>query len=190
MWGRVREGAKAPVPLSAEFQSLPSLPTIKLGLSGDDSRVGGLVHALGPCGSLQRTLPVRLGAFPGAASTLMGVFNQRFGALVPCTGAPGCVLCFAPPAVPPGLSMCKCGATGSSSHHLVGSASCSLACPTPQSATSLGPPAAALPPVPSTPAACLSPPTVLDECFFFISLVVRLPYSSIFCQFWLSLIHI
>ena len=30
-----------------------------------------------------------------------------------------------------------------------------------------------------------TPPTSLDECFFFISLVVGLPYSSIFCQFWL-----
>ena len=28
----------------------------------------------------------------------------------------------------------------------------------------------------------------LDECFFFISLVVRLPYSSIFCQFWLCFV--
>ena len=33
-----------------------------------------------------------------------------------------------------------------------------------------------------------APPTGLDECFFFISLVVRLPYSSIFCQFWLFLV--
>ena len=40
-------------PLSAGFQSLPLLPTIKLGPSGADSQVGGLVHALGPCGSLQ-----------------------------------------------------------------------------------------------------------------------------------------
>ena len=30
-----------------------------------------------------------------------------------------------------------------------------------------------------------TPPTHLDECFFFISLVVKLPYSSIFCRFWL-----
>ena len=30
-----------------------------------------------------------------------------------------------------------------------------------------------------------TPPTGLDEIFFFISLVIRLPYSSIFCQFWL-----
>ena len=30
-----------------------------------------------------------------------------------------------------------------------------------------------------------TPPTSLHECFFFISLVVRLLYSLIFCQFWL-----
>ena len=42
--------------LSASFQSLPVLPTIKLGPSGADSRVGGFVYVLGPCGSLQRTL--------------------------------------------------------------------------------------------------------------------------------------
>ena len=30
-----------------------------------------------------------------------------------------------------------------------------------------------------------TPPTGLDECFFFISLVVGLPYSLFFCQFWL-----
>ena len=29
-----------------------------------------------------------------------------------------------------------------------------------------------------------TPPTGLNECFFFNSLVVRLPYSSIFWQFW------
>ena len=30
-----------------------------------------------------------------------------------------------------------------------------------------------------------APPTGLDECFFFISLVVGLPHRWIFCQFWL-----
>ena len=30
-----------------------------------------------------------------------------------------------------------------------------------------------------------TPPTSLDECFFFSSLVVGLPYSSMFWQFWL-----
>ena len=53
MWGRGAEGAMALAPLSAGFQSLPLLPTIKLGPSGAGSRVGGLVHALGPRGSLQ-----------------------------------------------------------------------------------------------------------------------------------------
>ena len=39
----------------------------------------------------------------------------------------------------------------------------------------------------STPVPVSAPPTGLDKCFFFISLVVGLPYSSIFCQFWLFL---
>ena len=118
--------------------------------------------------------PVRLGVSPAAASIPTGVFNQRFEALFPCAGALGCVVCFSPlPFLP------ECGAAGSASHYLVGSASCSLACPVPQSATLLGPPASTLPRVLSTP------PTRLDECFFFISLVVGLPYRSIFCQFWL-----
>ena len=46
----------APAPLSAGLQSLPLLPTIKLGPSGAGSQVGGLVHTLGPCGSLQQPL--------------------------------------------------------------------------------------------------------------------------------------
>ena len=60
------------------------------------------------------------------------------------------------------------------------------------------PPAATLPvPVLQVPPCCESsppwlpvstPPTSLDECFFFNSLIVRLPYSSIFCQFWLVFI--
>ena len=86
----------APAPLSAGFQSLPSLPTIKLGPSGADSQVGGLVHALGPCGVSPTNSPVRLGVSPAAASTPTGVFNQRFEALFPHTGALGCVVRFTP----------------------------------------------------------------------------------------------
>ena len=48
-----------------------------------------------------------------------------------------------------------------------------------------GLPATALPRVLSTGLPVSTPPNGLDECFFFISLVVRLPYSSIFYQFWL-----
>ena len=41
------------VQLWANFQSLPPLPTGKLGPSGADSQVGGFVYVLGPYGSLQ-----------------------------------------------------------------------------------------------------------------------------------------
>ena len=96
------------VPLSASFQSLPWLPTIKLGHSGADSRVGGLVYVLGPCGSLQRPLsPVRLGVSP-AASTPTGVFSQRFETLFP-TLEPWVVQSVSLLDVPPGLSALKCG---------------------------------------------------------------------------------
>ena len=43
------------------------------------------------------TSPVKLGVSPAAASTPMGVFNQRFEALFPCAGALSCMVCFAPP---------------------------------------------------------------------------------------------
>ena len=43
-------------PLSAGFQSLPLLPTIKLGPSGADSQVGWFVSILRPRGSLQGSL--------------------------------------------------------------------------------------------------------------------------------------
>ena len=54
--GGVQEGPVTLALLSAGFQSLSPLPTIKLGSSGADSWVGGFVYILGPCGSLQRTL--------------------------------------------------------------------------------------------------------------------------------------
>ena len=57
--------------------------------------------------------------------------------------------------------------------------------PRPQSTVSPGPPAAALSRVLSAQLPLSAPPTSLDECFFFNSLVVGLPCSLIFCQFWL-----
>ena len=55
-WGRGPEGAMAPTSLSSGFQSFTLIPIIKLGPSGAGSRVGGPVHTLGPCGSLQGPL--------------------------------------------------------------------------------------------------------------------------------------
>ena len=90
-----------------------------------------------------KTCPVRLGVSPAAAPTPEGVFNQRFEALFPRTGALGYAVCFAPrhssrfiyaqmwglgvlpttlPApfsttLSPALSvyLCKCGAAGTAS---------------------------------------------------------------------------
>ena len=109
--------------------------------------------------------PVRLGVSPAAASTPTGVFNQRFEALFPCAGALGCVVCFAPPLFLPVYLCVNVGPQGL------------------PSTTSRGPPATTFLWVLSTGLPVSAPPTSLDECFFFISLVVGRPYSSIFCQF-------
>ena len=123
--------------------------------------------------------PVRLGVSPAAASTPMGVFNQRFEALFPPCWSPGLCGLFRSPAVPPSLSMHECGATGSASSYTacpVSSTICHLSESTSRRL-------AANPLHPQLPIS--APPSGLDECFFFISLVVRLPYSSVFCQFCL-----
>ena len=71
-------------PLSAGFQLLPLLPTIKLGPSGADSWVGGwvCVHSR-PLWISPTNSPVRLGVSPTVASTHTGVFYQWFEALFP-----------------------------------------------------------------------------------------------------------
>ena len=72
------------------------------------------------------------------------------------------------PSCSPGLSACKCG-----------TANCHLACPILQLPPCHG---SSPPQLPYSP-----PPTSLEECFFFNSLVVGLPYNSIFWQFSLLL---
>ena len=154
--------------LSVSFQSLLLLPLIKLGPSGADFRVGGFVYVLGPCGSLQQTL------LWGWEFLLLPqpsqVFSVRgFEALFPMLESwvawsillPSCSYWFIC------LQM--------------------LDCPLHQPLLFL----------PRSSSLCLvvrvlsaqlpvsTPPTGLDECFFFNSLVVRLPYSLIFCQLWL-----
>ena len=103
--------------------------------------------------------PLRLRVPAAAASTPTVVFNQRFEALFPSTGALGCMVCLTPQLF---LSVYL--------HMSVGLPA---------------PPATALPRVLSGWLPICTPPTHLDECVFFNSLVVGLPYSLIFCQFWL-----
>ena len=109
---------------------------------------------------------MRLGVSPAAASTPTGVFNQRFEALFPCW-SPGCAVCLAPQWFLPVYLHAKVGPPGL------------------QSAALLAPPAAASPRVLSAQLPVSAPPTGLGECFFFNSLVVGLPYSLVYWQFWL-----
>ena len=140
---------------------------------------------------LANELSCEAGSFSCCCLSPTGVFSQWFEALFLHAGALGLHDLFCSHFVPPGLCARKCGTARSASYHLTGPTSCTLlascspAHPTPQSATSLGPPAATLPRILSAQLPVSAPPIGLDECFLFNSLVVRLPYSLIFCQFWL-----
>ena len=118
--------------LSVRCQSLPPLPTSKLGPSGAESQVGGFVYVLGPCGSPTNS-PVRLGVSP-ASSTPTGVFSQKFSGFISPHWDPGLLGLSCSSVVPPGLSICKCGTACSASRHLAWSTSCCLVvspfCPT------------------------------------------------------------
>ena len=142
-------------------------PQSKLGPFSADSRVGGFVYVLGPCGSLQRTLlwGWEFLLLPPQLPQVFSISDLR--------------LYF------PTLELWVARSVAAGPPAAASLASCRFAHPTPQSATSLGPPAPALLGVLSTWLPISAPLTSLDECFFFISLVVGLPYSSIFCRFWL-----
>ena len=107
------------------------------------------------------TSPVRLGVSPAAAPTPMGVFNQRFEALFPCAGALGCVVCLD----------ARCSSRFICAR-MWGCRVCPWSDCLPRSSHTL--------PVSVPPRQCESspprlpistPPTSLDECLFFISLV-------------------
>ena len=190
-------------PLSAGFQSLPLLPTIILGPSGADSRVGGLVQALGPCGSLQQTLLWGWEFFPPLQPP--EVFSFRgFEALFPCAGALGCLVCFTPrcsswfiyawmwvcwvlpAALPapfsatlsPTLSVYLCTNVGPQGLVVVRQPARFVSY-----SASVGPTMATR--VLSALAAHLWPFYQSGWMFLFYLLGFRLPSSLIFCQFWL-----
>ena len=183
--------------LSAGFQSLPPLPTIKLGPSGADSQVSGSVYVLGPCGSLQRTLLRGWGflLLPPQPPRVFSIRGLRL--YFPCAGALGCVVCFTPPPFLPvylcvnvglwgatchsacpilhhsksgplGVSVCECGSAGSAS----GQTDCPFR-PTLRQSRSLHGHMSPL--CPSYQSGCM---------FLFYLLGVGLPCCSIFSQFW------
>ena len=120
--------------------------------------------------------PVRLEVSPAAVNPT-GFYSQRFEALFPRAGALVCAIYLTPHLFLPVYL-----------HTNVGP-------PSLQSALSPCPPVTTLPtpvlqPLPSHESSSpwlpiSAPPTGLIECFFFNSLVVRFPYSSISWQFWL-----
>ena len=166
MWGRGRRGNNATCLALWQF-SVTSSETHKQIVPFSCWFPGGwvCVHSrtlwVSPTNS-----PMRLGV-SHATSTPTGFFSQRFWGFISPHWNPGLCGLSHSPVVPPGLSAHKCGTTCPASHCLTWSASHHLAAS------------------PLCPAACLCPSYGLDECFFFNSLVIRLPYSSIFCQFWL-----
>ena len=110
---------------------------------------------------------MRLGVCPADTSTPTGVFNQGFEALFPSAGTLGGGVCRPVHQLLP--------------RHPAAALPTLLHNPPPHWVHQLPPCHKS-----SLPRLSISaPPTGLDECFFFISLVVRLPYSLIFCQFWL-----
>ena len=104
-------------------------------------------------------------------------FSWRFIGFISQCWSPGLHGLCRSPVVPPSLSAFKCGISCSASSHLAWSTSHPFA--------HLGLSAAALLGVLSAWLPISAPPISLDECFFFNSWVVRLPYSLISCQFWL-----
>ena len=88
--------------LSAGFHSLPLLPTSKLGPSGADTWVGGLVYVLGPLG-LSSKLSCEAGSF-SCNSIPTGFFSQRFCCFISPRWNPGLCGLSRSPGVPPSLS--------------------------------------------------------------------------------------
>ena len=135
------------------------------------------------------TSPVRLGVSPTGAPTSTGIFNQRFEGLFPGAGALGCSVCFAPRRLS-GLSVHEYGASGCYPQLCLPRSPPLRVWPSrficanvwPQGLLVLGLPArlSHTPAVSVLPRPCESsaprlpvsaPPTGLDECLFFISLV-------------------
>ena len=119
--------------------------------------------------------PVRLGVSPTAASSPMGVFTQRFEALFPCAGALGCVICFTPPLFLLVYLYSNVGPQGLPA----------TSWPVPFHNP---PPRWVHQPLPcrqSSLPGCPSPPLLLVWMNDFSLTSCRLPYSSIFCPFWL-----
>ena len=145
--------------LSASFQSFPPLSTSKLGPYGADSWVHWFVYVLGSLWVSPMNTPMKLGVPPCSCNLHRflqpEVLRLSFPVLEPW--------------VVQSVSLPSC----SSWFICTQMWDCPLCQPPPCYVSTL----------PQLPIS--TPPTSMNECFFFNSLVVGLPYSSIFWQFWL-----
>ena len=164
--------------------------------------MGGLVHALGPCGSLQQPLlwgceSLLLPPQPPQAFSIRGLrlyfpvpepwvaWSASLPTVCPglsvcecrlwgATRCPACPVLHQSESSPLGLSLCECGAAGSAR----GQTSCPFRPTLCQSWSrqSHG--------SPLCPGPCLRPSYRSGCMFLFYLRGVRLPCHSIFCQFW------
>ena len=158
MWGRGLRGSNGACFPLCQFSVTSPTTHNRIGPFWSRFWVGGVVHALRPCGSLQQTL-LWGWEFLLLVPRPPQVFSVRGLRLYFRCWSLGLLSLFQSSVVPPSFSSRECGTTLSASHRLAMGPLCL--------------------------AARFRPPTGLDECFFFNSLVVGFPYSSIFCQFWL-----
>ena len=176
MWGRGLRGSNGACSNLCRFSVTPSATHNQIVPLWCWFLSGGACACSRPLWVSPTNSPVRLGVSPTAALTPTGVFSQGFEALFPHAGALGCVVCFAPMLF---LLVYLCVIVGPQG----------LLVTLPAQFYNLPPRWVCQPPPlreyspPWLPIS--TPPTGLDECFFFISLVVGLTCNLIFCHFWL-----
>ena len=165
--GGIRERMMLLVWFLADFQSFPPLPISKLGPSGADSQMGGFVYVLGHCGSLQQILLWGWEFLPLLQPPQ--VFSVRFWGFISPTLAPW---------VAWSVSLLSCSSWFIHMQiwdHLLHQ---------PPPCLKSSPPRLPV----SSPAARLCPSYQSGWMFLLYTLVVGLPYSSIFWHFWLFLV--
>ena len=144
---------------SPHFQPFHLLPASKLHPSGADSQVGGFVYILGSHGPPSNGLFYDTGSFSHCHNPHRFLLPEVLRLSFP-TLTLGFMICLAP--------------------------QLSLPVYLHANVVPQNPPVTTLTLILSAPAVS-TPPTGLNGCFFFNSLVVGLPYSSIFWHFWLFL---
>ena len=155
MWGRGPIGSNSTCSALCQFSVTPSTTHNQIGPFWCCFLGGWVCICSRSLWVSPTNSPVSLGVSHAAASTSMGVFNQRFEALFPGTGVLGCAVCFTPLPFHPVYLCANVGPQGLSAttlwdllaaawparstiRHLPGSASCHFAgsplrpgCPSP-----------------------------------------------------------